>query len=216
MRALNVLLAALGTVAGWQDKHKQDEMVVTLSVPAGESYVEAARKLTRDCGIEGHLENVLAAFRARYHRTVTTDTAPYRMDLTVTTDPCRRQEVSMTTGGGWRHSFGDLWFDQDDEPQVRSPESRFRASWGGRSPRQTLRGAPGPRRARDGRRAIGRRGFGDVEAAGGTAARGSRRRRGRSRSAAGGTAYRRRRGRGAATLPPRDAVTGPSYRDRRL
>ena len=45
MPRLGLLLAALTPIRAWWERHAQDSSVLTLSVPAGDSFVRATQKL---------------------------------------------------------------------------------------------------------------------------------------------------------------------------
>jgi len=110
------LLLALRPANSWWERHAQDQSVLTLSVPAGDSFVRATRKLADDCDLQENEAAIVDAFRGRYRFTLgDADVAPYRMDLLVTSEHCHRQDISMSTASGWRHSFGALYFDGDDD-----------------------------------------------------------------------------------------------------
>ena len=116
MPRLGLLLAALAPTRAWWERHAQDSSVLTLSVPAGDSFVRATQKLAEDCDLQESEAAIVDAFRGRYRFTLgDSDVAPYRMDLLVTSEHCHRQDISMSTASGWRHNFGALYFDGDDD-----------------------------------------------------------------------------------------------------
>ena len=116
MPRLGLLLAALAPTRAWWERHAQDSSVLTLSVPAGDSFVRATQKLAEDCDLQENEAAIVDAFRGRYRFTLgDSDVAPYRMDLLVTSEHCHRQDISMSTASGWRHNFGALYFDGDDD-----------------------------------------------------------------------------------------------------
>ena len=116
MPRLGLLLAALTPIRAWWERHAQDSSVLTLSVPAGDSFVRATQKLAEDCDLQENEAAIVDAFRGRYRFTLgDSDVAPYRMDLLVTSEHCHRQDISMSTASGWRHNFGALYFDGDDD-----------------------------------------------------------------------------------------------------
>ena len=116
MPRLGLLLAALTPIRAWWERHAQDSSVLTLSVPAGDSFVRATQKLAEDCDLQESEAAIVDAFRGRYRFTLgDSDVAPYRMDLLVTSEHCHRQDISMSTASGWRHNFGALYFDGDDD-----------------------------------------------------------------------------------------------------
>ena len=116
MPRLGLLLAALTPSRAWWERHAQDSSVLTLSVPAGDSFVRATQKLAEDCDLQENEAAIVDAFRGRYRFTLgDSDVAPYRMDLLVTSEHCHRQDISMSTASGWRHNFGALYFDGDDD-----------------------------------------------------------------------------------------------------
>ena len=92
MPRLGLLLAALTPIRAWWERHAQDSSVLTLSVPAGDSFVRATQKLAEDCDLQESEAAIVDAFRGRYRFTLgDSDVAPYRMDLLVTSEHCHRR-----------------------------------------------------------------------------------------------------------------------------
>ena len=81
MPRLELLLAALAPTRAWWERHAQDSSVLTLSVPAGDSFVRATQKLAEDCDLQENEAAIVDAFRGRYRFTLgDSDVAPYRME----------------------------------------------------------------------------------------------------------------------------------------
>ena len=63
MPRLGLLLAALTPTRAWWERHAQDSSVLTLSVPAGDSFVRATQKLAEDCDLQESEAAIVDAFR---------------------------------------------------------------------------------------------------------------------------------------------------------
>ena len=70
MPRLGLLLAALAPTRAWWERHAQDSSVLTLSVPAGDSFVRATQKLAEDCDLQENEAAIVDAFRGRYRFTL--------------------------------------------------------------------------------------------------------------------------------------------------